>query len=287
MKTMTETRPEIKKFIGQHWDHVVVSVSGGKDSSVLMQYAMDNFKKGATLHFVHAVIDIDWHETMDVVKMQARHFQVEVDFVQAVDKNGMPKGFLSKLTSPRMKRSGEITEQSFPDMCNRWCTSELKSAPIDKYCRGLSGRILVLIGERAEESANRAALDMIRPDEDLSKAGRTVVKFSPILEMLETEVWYVINTNGIPKHPCYSLGVSRASCAICIFSSDREIAIAADHAPDIVAAYVSAERKVKHTFRYKAATKKKAAETITVEQILKQQGAWTKIADLLEVKESA
>ena len=54
-------------------DHVIVSISGGKDSSVLMQYAVDNFPK-EKLVCVHAKIDIDWKETIPVVEAQCKHF---------------------------------------------------------------------------------------------------------------------------------------------------------------------------------------------------------------------
>ncbi len=252
-------------------DHVVVSVSGGKDSAALMQYAADNFPK-SKLICVHAKIDIDWKETVPVVQAQCKHFDLPLVIVEAVDKNGDPSGFLSILTRPRTTRTGEQIENQFPSMSSRWCTSSLKVGPIDKFIRTLKGNILVLIGERREESSQRAKLEAWRPDEGNSKAGRTVVKFSPILDLTEEEVWFVINENNIPKHPCYGWGVSRASCAICIFSSNHEIALAAKHAPEIVAKYIEAEKKIQHTFRYKPATKKREEEKLTISEILKSQG---------------
>ncbi len=249
-------------------EHVVISISGGKDSAALMQWAVNTFPK-EKLVCVHAVIDIDWSQTVQVVKDQCSHFDLPVKFVEAVDKTGAPQGFLSILNSPRIDRkTGEAKENQFPDMGNRWCTSRLKIAPIDKFVRTLKGRVLILIGERREESSQRAKLEAWRPDEQNSKSGREVVKYSPILDLTEAEVWKVIDDNKIPKHPCYSWGVSRASCAICIFSSNKEIALAAKHAPEIVAKYIEAEKKIKHTFRYKPATKKREEQKLTIESIL-------------------
>ena len=255
------------------WDKVVISVSGGKDSSALMQWAVDNFPK-EKLICVHAQIDIDWHETLPIVKEQCEHFGLPLEVVIAVDKDGKEKGFLDQLTSPRIDRkTGDKKEYQFPSMSARWCTSILKTGPIDKYCRKLNGNVLVLIGERREESSQRAKLEAIRVDvKNTSKTkGRFITKYSPILDMSEKEVWGVIKENNIPIHPCYALGVSRASCAICIFSSDKEIEIAAKHAPDIVAKYIEAEESIEHTFRYKAATKTKPAQKISVKDILKKQ----------------
>jgi len=256
----------------QKWDHVVVSVSGGKDSGALLAWAVENFPK-EKLIAVHAIIDIDWHETMDIVKAHADHFGVELVCVQAVDKNGEKKGFIDQLLSPRVNRkTGVVGEYQFPGPAQRWCTSILKTGPIDKYCRALKGNILVLIGERREESSNRAKLSAVRPDSKNSKAGRSIVKYSPILDLLEKDVWKLTAELSIPKHPCYDLGISRASCAICIFSSKKEIAIAAIHAPDIVQKYMDAEAKIQHSFRYKKATKKTPEQKLSIKDILAEQG---------------
>lgn len=252
-------------------DRVVVSVSGGKDSAALMQWAVDNFEKDLIV-CVHAKIDIDWKETVPVVEAQCKHFGLPLTVVSAIDKDGKDLGFLSILTGIRRDRkTGEAKKNQFPNMGNRWCTSRLKVGPIDKFVRSLKGRVLVLIGERREESSQRAKLEAWRPDENNSKVGREVVKFSPILDLTEKQVWNIIEANNIPKHPCYSWGVSRASCAICIFSSNKEIALAAKHAPEIVAKYVESEAKIHHTFRYKPATKSRAEEKVTIADILKKE----------------
>jgi len=258
-------------------NHVIVSISGGKDSSILMHIAegMKAQMPNATFHYVHAVIDIDWKETKEVVIAQCKHFGVEPIFVQAVDKDGKEKGFLDQLTAKRIDRkTGEEKEYMVPDMANRWCTSILKTGPIDKYARTLKGNVLVMIGERTEESAKRAALAQWRPDsENTRKDGsRNVVKFSPILDMKESEVWAIINYNAIPVHPCYSWGVSRASCAICIFSSNKEIALAAKHAPEIVQKYIQAEHQISTSFRYKPATKTRPEMRISIQDILESEG---------------
>lgn len=262
-------------------NHVIVSISGGKDSTILMFHA-EKMKKempNATFHYVHAVIDIDWHETKGIVEKQCEFFGVTPIFVQAIHADGSDKGFISQLLADRVNRkTGEIGEYMFPDKTNaRWCTSGLKVGPIDKFTRTLDGNVLVMIGERGEESNDRAKLEAWRPNKELTLANgkRTVVKYSPILEMLETEVWETINATEVPVHPCYSWGVSRASCAICIFSSNKEIAIAAEHAPDIVAKYLDAEKQIAHTFKFKKATKTKPEIKITVKDILESEGVDT------------
>ena len=175
-----------------NWDHIIVSISGGKDSAVLLDYACKNFPK-EKLIAVHAVIDIDWKETLPVVKRQCEHYGVKLKTVQAIDKNGNKKGFVDQLLSDRVNRkTGMVTKYQFPSMANRWCTSVLKTGPIDKFSRTLRGNILTLIGERREESPKRAKLEEVRPDLKNSIKGRNIVKYSPLLDMKADEIWKVI-----------------------------------------------------------------------------------------------
>ena len=257
METKSFTKPEDA-------DHVIVNISGGKDSSCLLWWACQNFPK-EKIHLVHAVIDIDWHETKDLVIAHAKHFgfdESDIHWAQAVDKEGKEIGFLDILTRGKTKRDGTVTENLFPSKSQRWCTSSLKSGPCDKFAKTFKGNVLILLGERAEESNQRAELAYWRPqtEMDLKDGSRKVVKCSPILDWLETQVWSLIEKEKIPVHPCYQF-VGRASCAICIFSSNKDIVEASKHAPDIVAKYVQAERKISHAFRHKKATKSTASNT--------------------------
>lgn len=263
--------PNLDKINPLDWNHIIVSVSGGKDSSVLLLHALKHFPKDKIIA-IHAVIDIDWKQTLPLVRRQCAQLSVPLIEVQAVDKLGKTKGFLSQLTSPRVNRkTKEVGEYQFPSMANRWCTSILKTGPIDKYCRSLRGNVLVLIGERHEESSQRAKLKAIRPDNKNSIASRLVVKYSPILKMSEQEVWATLKKNKVEIHPCYSWGIRRASCAICIFSSDKEIKIAASKDPNLVYAYIKSEDSIQHSFRYKPATKNRLAQKISIQDILNSQ----------------
>lgn len=249
-------------------DHVVVSVSGGKDSTYLLWWAIQNVPRHK-LKAVHAVVDLDWAETPDQVKKQCSFFGLSVELVQAIDKDGNNKGIISKLLSPRIDRkTGETKQNMFPGPGTQWCTSEIKVAPIDKYIRTLQGNIAILIGERYEESDNRAKLNAWRPKNKISTKTRTVVNYSPILQITEKQVWEKIKELGAPVHPCYSREVSRCSCAVCIYSPDFEITVAAQYEPKLVQKYLEAEKQISHTFRYK---KEKGLEIKqTIRQILEK-----------------
>jgi 3'-phosphoadenosine 5'-phosphosulfate sulfotransferase (PAPS reductase)/FAD synthetase len=260
-------------------DLYLISISGGKDSTALIDFAIKHFPHNK-IQFVHAKIDIDWRETIPTVKAQVEHARklAKHDFplhiVEATFADGTPKGFLSKLLAPRIDRiTGEAKQNQFPDMQNRWCTSELKLAPIRKLTRELlpnGGSVLNVTGERHAESKQRSKLPYIEANESWSTKAIHVTNFRPILHLSESEVFAISTNNGYQIHPCYSWGVSRASCAICIFSSDEEIKLALKHAPHIVEDYIQAESMINHSFRYKPATKTRPEQKTRIIDILKK-----------------
>ncbi len=261
--------PTIAELLSSHVDHVKVNISGGKDSTALLVWQAFHCSHIASRSAVHAHIDIDWAVTDTMVRKHAAMFELPLEVVQAVKADGKPSGFLRQLTSPRINRkTGETGEYKFPDMGNRWCTSMLKTGPCAKTITPLKGVVLNLMGERREESAKRAQLEPVRLNKKLSNKSRTVWDVSPILDMTEAEVWRVITDSGAPVHPCYSWGVSRASCAICVFSSKADIKIAAEREPELVRRYIEAEASIDHSFHYNKTTDTKTS----IADILKQQG---------------
>lgn len=280
MRHMKENRKEIQRFLDTHKaDHVLVSISGGKDSCALIQYAIDNYPKEKIV-LMHAVIDIDWDETIPTCKAQAEFFDLPLVFTQAQDKTGKKIGILDVLVRPKKSKGVEV-ENMWPSMDCRWCTAAFKRDAMNKVITKYKGIVHVLQGERAEESEDRANLPDFEMCDRTSTKTRTVFRTHPIKPCSEREVWAVINENGIPKHPAYDLGCSRASCAVCVFSSDKEIAIAGKHAPHIVAKMIKAERKISTTFRYKPATKTRPAMKITIEDILRKENAFDAVEKLL------
>jgi len=63
------------------------------------------------------------------------------------------------------------------------------------------------------------------------------------------QVWECIAQAPTEPHPAYALGMSRLSCAFCILASRRDLQIAAEHNPELLAEYVRIEAKIGHTFR--------------------------------------
>jgi hypothetical protein len=116
------------------------------------------------------------------------------------------------------------------DLRVRWCSAYLKIDVMDAVIRGQArfcqGRTLVVTGERAEESVNRARYQTFEPHRTDTRGGtrnaRHVDHWRPVHAWNEREVWQIIRRWGVVAHPAYRLGWSRLSCLSCIFGSPNQ-----------------------------------------------------------------
>lgn len=239
-------RNRIIKYVNETNCKIVVSTSGGKDSAALLVWACQQFGNH-NVHALHAELDTDWNETIPTVIAQCKHANVKLSIVKRDDGKGMLDLLIA---GQRDRKTKEMKEKKWPGSGTQWCTSQLKITPLDKWCKEYGDNVIVLIGERAEESIKRACKD-VWSKKHFPQLGKTLVKCSPIYDWSIEKVWSCNEFHDMPKHPIYALGVSRASCGICIYSRKCEIAIAAKHNPQLVNRYLNAEKKIKHTFKPK------------------------------------
>jgi hypothetical protein len=110
-------------------------------------------------------------------------------------------------------------------------------------------RVLNCLGMRAQESPARARKAPLEEDRAASNGRRAVTRWLPIHEATTEDVFAGIATAGAELHPAYGLGQSRASCALCIFSSRAELVAAAQANPELAQLYELVERRIGHRFR--------------------------------------
>jgi 3'-phosphoadenosine 5'-phosphosulfate sulfotransferase (PAPS reductase)/FAD synthetase len=128
------------------------------------------------------------------------------------------------------ERSPPNTRMRFPQVTaslqQRWCSSSIKIEVGDRYLcnnpRFADGqKRLVVTGERAEESSARATYAVFEPNRKDNRSGTRVKRWldhwRPVHAWSEQEVWAIIERHRVAPHPVYHLGLSRASCAFCIF----------------------------------------------------------------------
>lgn len=107
----------------------------------------------------------------------------------------------------------------------RWCSSYLKKdiqeSALKNQDRFKGHRTLVITGERAQESANRAKYVPFKQDRCYT-TWRNVDHVMPIHNWSERQVWQKLASYRIQVHPCYYLGYSRCSCQFCIFGDANQ-----------------------------------------------------------------
>ena len=242
------------------YDAIIVAFSGGKDSLACLLHLLDRGVPRDRIELWHHDVDgregstlMDWPVTRDYCRKVASALGVRLYFSWRVGGFEREMGRAETATAPVAFEvpGGEVrfaggdsdklgTRQKFPqvsaDLSVRWCSAALK---IDVYAAALRNqarfdgkRVLVVSGERAEESKGRAMYAEFEPDRtDLARkptkrprkvAARHVDRWRPVHKWTETEVWAVIRRHGVAPHPAYVLGWGRTSCAACIFGSANQ-----------------------------------------------------------------
>lgn len=116
----------------------------------------------------------------------------------------------------------------FPSKKVKFCTDELKMRPLlltraPIWAEG--GMTVDWIGERAEESKDRAAkpmLQRIRQPE-----GGVRILYRPVHQWTARETFAIAKRHGLKPNPLYLLGAGRVGCWPCINARKKEIAIIA------------------------------------------------------------
>ncbi len=239
------------------YDKYIVSFSGGKDSTALLLYLLDNDVPKERIELWHQEIDgrgrtlFDWEVTPDYCRKLGEAFGIPVYFQWKA--GGFEREMLREgsLTAPVCyelpdrsiiqtggTRGKPSTRRRFPqpspDLRTRWCSAYLK---IDVCATALRHderfqniRTLVLSGERGEESKQRASYAILEPDKaDLRKGRipRYIDRFRPLRDWKEQKIWDLLEKYRVRPHPCYFMGFGRCSCKFCVFGNCHQFASAA------------------------------------------------------------
>lgn len=234
------------------YDVILVMLSGGKDSLACLLYLLSLGVPREKLELWHHDVDgregsslMDWPSTRDYCRKVAEAFGVPLYFSWKV--GGFEREMLRKDTAtapiayetPSGLRTagGEGKPNSrgkFPqvstDLSVRWCSAYLKidvaAAAIRGQDRFIGKRVLVVTGERAEESTARSRYQVFEPHRADLRNGvqrpRVVDQWRAVHGWSEGQVWDIIRRYAVNPHPAYRLGWGRVSCAACIFGSPNQ-----------------------------------------------------------------
>ncbi len=262
------------------YDYYLVSFSGGKDSVSSVLDLLDQGVPRERIELWHCCIDgagrclFDWEVTESYCREFGKAFGIPVYFMwkdggferEMLRQNALtapitfqlPDGTLDKAGGTRGKLSTRLKfPQPSPDLMVRWCSAYLKidvfSTALINQERFRGKRTLVISGERAEESPQRARYKQFEPDRTDLRSGkrfrRHVDRYRPVLLRPESWVWEIIERYRIRVHPCYYMGWSRCSCKFCIFSNKHQMASAARVSPEQMDILIAYEEQFHYTMK--------------------------------------
>lgn len=246
------------------YDHVIVCVSGGKDSIACLLRLKDMGVDMSKVELWHHDVDgnensqlMDWTFMRDYNRKFAAamglplYFSwLEGGFEQEMLKENSysrphkvetPEGLLTLERDAKRSKPGTRLRfpQLSPSLQTRWCSSALK---IDVGRRALNNqqrfdgkRVLFITGERRQESANRAKYNQLEPhacDRRAGRKGRHVDTWRPVLHWTEEEVWDSLRRHGVVAPVPYRLGWGRSSCMTCIYNSPKIWATIREYFPE-------------------------------------------------------
>lgn len=253
------TTPDLRSY-----DWIVVSSSGGKDSQAMLDLVTELADTAGVrdrIVVVHADLgEVEWAGTGELAARQAAHYGHRFEVVSRLGGRAQRDG--------KVYRQGETfgsildyaeRRGAWPSNQQRWCTSEFKRAPIERLFtqlvderRATTGtrkvvRILDCMGLRAQESPARAKREAFSVR--ASNGRKHIDTWLPIHGWSSEQVWDRIRRSGVEHHRAYDLGMTRLSCAFCIFAPKSALILAGKHNPALLDRYVAVEERTGHTFR--------------------------------------
>jgi 3'-phosphoadenosine 5'-phosphosulfate sulfotransferase (PAPS reductase)/FAD synthetase len=272
--------PEVN--LPENVDKYLLMFSGGKDSLACLIWLLENVDHSKIENWHHLVDGenhfFDWEITKGYVEAVAKAFNIPIyfswlggGFYAELMRDNVPHRETYFETPDGLKRSGgngkPNTRKRFPakvaNLMTRWCSSALKidvsRAAIANQERFNHKNIVVITGERREESANRAKYKQTQYYMQPTRK-RTVYQHRPVLDWSIAQVWQKIEQYKIAVHPAYHSGYGRLSCKTCIFSSCNQWATVQRDFPDTFDRIASLERKLNHTIDSKFSITELAAK---------------------------
>lgn len=187
-------------------ENIVVSFSGGKDSTVSADLAVKALGDPSLVH-IFGDTTLEFPSTIEYA---TRFRKSHPDAIFQVAKN---------------------EDQNFYDVCDdigpparmmRWCCSMFKTGPITRIINSLYGsqQILTFYGIRKAESVSRSKYNRIEDSADAVKIKQQTVA-SPIFFWKDIDIWLYIFSEEIDFNDAYRLGYDRVGCWCCPNNNQR------------------------------------------------------------------
>lgn len=201
---------------------IVVSVSGGKDSSAM---CLNLFEQGYSKNdFIRVFADTGWEDastyeyleylekTIGNIERIKAQIEINEEFRESIEKIESLLGF----ESPMIRQAYQFKFMS--NVFNKWCTVILKMQPFKKFFDNLDADPVNLVGIRRDESARRS-----RMTEWEFNSNFDCWTHRPIIDWTEQQVIDIHHRFNLIPNRLYLNGWNRVGCYPCIFSRKEEI----------------------------------------------------------------
>jgi 3'-phosphoadenosine 5'-phosphosulfate sulfotransferase (PAPS reductase)/FAD synthetase len=193
----------------------IVSVSGGKDSTALLLYALNNLQVNKEDEIVPVFCDTGWEhdDTYNYIDYLEEKLNIKIIKIQN-EIGGM--------------RELALHKNFMPNRVMRYCTEELKQKPFKKfvYENFVSKNIdfISLIGVRRDESKARADAECFKiVRETYNRKAFYIKTLQPIVYWSTERVFQYIKESGLEPNPLYKKEYSRVGCYPCIYANKGEL----------------------------------------------------------------
>lgn len=187
-------------------EHIVISFSGGKDSTATADVVIKSLGNPSLVH-------IFGNTTLEFPLTYEYANRYREDHPLAIFKTAKNR------------------EQNFYDVCEdigpparmmRWCCSMFKTGPITRVINGLyrNQQILTFYGIRKSESVSRSKYNRIEDDAESVKIQQQTVA-SPIFFWKDIDIWLYLLAEKVDFNDAYRLGYDRVGCWCCPNNNQR------------------------------------------------------------------
>lgn len=203
-----ETQPaqEILKFaIEKYKDKVALASSFGAEDVVLIDMLM-KVAQGSMLNIQPRIFTIDTgrlpQETYDVMDRIKEKYKINIE-VYFPDNKSVEE-MVSKYGFNLFYKSVELRQL---------CCKVRKVYPLNRALKNLDAWIC---GLRREQSVTRVNIKKIEYEQRIiDNQQRTIVKFNPLADWTEKQVWDYIKENDVPYNALHDKGYPSIGCAPC------------------------------------------------------------------------
>jgi 3'-phosphoadenosine 5'-phosphosulfate sulfotransferase (PAPS reductase)/FAD synthetase len=204
---------------------IVVSVSGGKDSTATCLFLYENGYSQSD--FIRVFADTGW-ESLETYKYLDEVEKIigpitHVKNILSLDRfDDEIKNFILEEEERLGRESGFIRyvfkNYIFPSSLRKYCTRELKLVPIKRFADSLDCDWINAVGVRREESSRRSTVEEWEWNEGLN-----AWTWRPLYQWTEKDVIDIHHRFGIVPNQLYLNGSNRVGCWPCIYANKADI----------------------------------------------------------------